>query len=128
MDREAWQATVHGVPKNWTRLSDWVQCTVYLCTGMFRRVTNYCVSFLCPQECIFTALGSLSLLLTMLSLKVKVLIAESCPTPCDPVDCSLPGSSVHGILQARIQEWPAMPFFRGICPTQGSNPGVPHRR
>ena len=32
---------------------------------------------------------------------------------CDPVDCSLPGSSVHGILQARILEWVAMPFSRG---------------
>ena len=32
---------------------------------------------------------------------------------CDPMDCSLPGSSVHGILQARIQEWVAIPFSRG---------------
>ena len=35
------------------------------------------------------------------------------PTLCDPVDCSLPGSSVHGILQARILEWVAIPFSRG---------------
>ena len=34
-------------------------------------------------------------------------VAQSCPTLCDPVDCSLPGSSVHGILQARILEWVA---------------------
>ena len=32
---------------------------------------------------------------------------------CDPTDCSLPGSSVHGVLQARILEWVAMPSFRG---------------
>ena len=32
-------------------------------------------------------------------------LLRSCPTPCDPMDCSLPGSSVHGILQARILEW-----------------------
>ena len=38
---------------------------------------------------------------------------QSCPTLCDPVDCSPPGSSVHGILQARILEWVAMPFSRG---------------
>ena len=43
------------------------------------------------------------------------------PTLCDPVDCSPPGSSVHGILQARILEWVAMPSSRGIFPTQGSN-------
>ena len=35
------------------------------------------------------------------SLKVKVLIAQSCPTLCDPMDCSLPGSSVHAIFQAK---------------------------
>ena len=34
-------------------------------------------------------------------------------TLCDPMDCSLPGSSVHGLLQARILEWVAFPFFRG---------------
>ena len=37
---------------------------------------------------------------------------QSCPTFCDPVDCSPPGSSVHGILQAKIQEWVAMPSSR----------------
>ena len=42
-----------------------------------------------------------------------VLVAQSCPTVCDPMDCSLPGSSVHGILQARILEWVAIPFSRG---------------
>ena len=36
-----------------------------------------------------------------------------CPTLCDPMDCNLPGSSVHGILQARILEWVVMPSFRG---------------
>ena len=47
------------------------------------------------------------------SLKVKVLIAQSCPTLCDPIDCSPPGSSVHEILQARILKWVAIPFSRG---------------
>ena len=40
-------------------------------------------------------------------------VAQSCPTLCDPVDCSPPGSSVHGILQARILEWVAISFSRG---------------
>ena len=43
---------------------------------------------------------------------------------CDPIDYSLPGSSVHGVLQAKILEWVAMPSSRGIFPTQGSNPHV----
>ena len=43
---------------------------------------------------------------------MKVLVCQSCPTLCDYMDCSPPGSSVHGILQARIQEWVANPFSR----------------
>ena len=45
--------------------------------------------------------------------KVKVLVAQSCPTLCDPMDYSPPGSSVHRILQARILEWVAISFSRG---------------
>ena len=40
-------------------------------------------------------------------------VAELCLTLCDPMDCNPPGSSVHGILQARILEWVAIPFSRG---------------
>ena len=42
-----------------------------------------------------------------------VLAAQSCLTLCDPMNCSLPGSSVHGIPQTRILEWAAIPFSRG---------------
>ena len=45
--------------------------------------------------------------------KVKVLVDEGCLTLCSPMDCSPQGSSVHGILQARILEWVAIPFSRG---------------
>ena len=38
---------------------------------------------------------------------------QLCPTLCSPMDCSLPSSSVHAILQTRILEWVAMPFSRG---------------
>ena len=41
------------------------------------------------------------------------LVAQLCLTLCDPIDCSLPGSSAHGILQARILEWVAISFSRG---------------
>ena len=41
------------------------------------------------------------------------LVAQSCPTLCSPMDCLLPDSSVHGILQTRILEWVAMPSSRG---------------
>ena len=45
--------------------------------------------------------------------KVKVLVTQLCSTLCDPMACSLPGSSVHGILQARILELVAISFSRG---------------
>ena len=47
-------------------------------------------------------------------LVVVVLVFQSCPTLCNSMDCSPPGSSVHGILQARILEWVAIPFSRGF--------------
>ena len=53
-------------------------------------------------------------------------VAVSGPTLCDSIDCSLTGSSVHGISQARILEWVAISFSRGIFPTQGSNPHLLH--
>ena len=40
-------------------------------------------------------------------------VAQSCPTICDPMDCSPPGSSIQGILQTRIPEWVAMSFSTG---------------
>ena len=45
--------------------------------------------------------------------KMNELVTQWYPTLCNPVDCSLPGSSVHGILQARILEWVAIPFPGG---------------
>ena len=44
---------------------------------------------------------------------MKVFVAQSCPTISDPMDCSSRGSSVHGLLQARILEWVAFPFSKG---------------
>ena len=41
-------------------------------------------------------------------------VAQSCLTLCDPMDCSLPGSSVHGIFQAIVPEWIAISFCRGL--------------
>ena len=51
-----------------------------------------------------------------LKVEVKVLIIQLCPALCNPMDCRLPGSSVHGILQARTLEWVAIPFPRRSSP------------
>ena len=48
------------------------------------------------------------------------LVTQLCPTICDPEDCSPPGSSLHGILQARILEWGAIP-----CPGPGIKSASP---
>ena len=50
--------------------------------------------------------------------------AQPCPTLCDPMDCSPPGSAVHGILQARILEWVAFPSL-GDLPNPGIEPVSP---
>ena len=44
-------------------------------------------------------------LLQSMKVKSESEIAQSCPTPSDPMECSLPGSSIHGIFQARVLEW-----------------------
>ena len=41
-------------------------------------------------------------------------VAQSCPTPSDPMDCSLPGYSAHGIFQARVLEWVAIAFSENV--------------
>ena len=57
-------------------------------------------------------------------MKVNVLVAQLCPTLCDPMDCSPPGSSVLGILQARILDSVAIPSSRDL-PDPGIKPGPP---
>ena len=50
-------------------------------------------------------------LLQCMKVKSESEVAQSCPTLSNPMDCSLPGSSIHGILQARVLEWGAIAFF-----------------
>ena len=49
-------------------------------------------------------------LLQCMKVKSESKVAQSCPTLSDPMDCSLPGSSIHGIFQARVLEWGAIAF------------------
>ena len=60
-----------------------------------------------------TALQADSLALSHRGIIFYCLVTQLCPTLCDPVDCSQPGFSVHGILQARILEWGVISYFRG---------------
>ena len=59
---------------------------------------------------------------------VLCLVAQSCPTLCNPMDCSPPGSSVHGDSPGKNTGVDCHTLFQGIFPTQGLNPGLPHCR
>ena len=84
-------------------------------TGKFKIM---CVSYL-----------YLALCFSWVALFPGVSVAQSCPAVCDPMDCSLPGSSIHGIFQARVVEWVAMPFSRGAShPSDRWNLGLLHHR
>ena len=63
-----------------------------------------------PQLRVSESVNSESVLIRS---KLKVKVAQTCPTLCDPMDYSLQGSFVHGILQARILEWVTVSFSRG---------------
>ena len=54
--------------------------------------------------------------------KVKVLVIQSCLPHCDPLDCSPPGFSVHGILQARVLEWVAITFSKASSQPRNGSP------
>ena len=73
-------------------------CELHVCTAVFHVWS--CLALWCNQA------GHSELFL-------KGLVAQSCLTLCDPMDCSLPDSSFHGILQARILEWVAISSSRG---------------
>ena len=117
MDREAWSAEVHGVTKSRTRLSSWTELNSFHKEGLSSliSISNFFFFFL-SQWCSWTqrsqdkALFKNFFLFLAIFRKVKMLVTQSCPTLCDTMDCNSPGSSVHGILQARILEWVAVAF------------------
>ena len=81
--------------------------------------SQHCRQAMCVVSAVPTRLSwelcfseSLSLYCPVLRRR-KSEVAQSCPILCDPMDCSLPGSSVHGIFQARVLEWVAISFSRG---------------
>ena len=63
-----------------------------------------------------------------LNCAVLCLVTQSCPTLCNPMDCSLPGSSVHQDSSGKYTGVGCHALLQGIFPTQGSNPGLPHCR
>ena len=56
------------------------------------------------------------------------LVTQSCPTVCNPIDCNLPGSSLHGDSPGKNTGVGCHALLQAIFPTQGSNPGLPYCR
>ena len=70
--------------------------------------------FPCPWDSLGKNTGvGCHFLLQCMKVKSEREVAQSCPTPSDPMDCSLPASSIRGILQARVLEWGAIAFSVG---------------
>ena len=104
--QEAWECRTH-LKRN---LCEWT-CTEQVSTVII--IIKISVSLTSIQ-------AKMSKLVTMLKVKVSE-VSQSCPTLWDPLDCSLPVSSVHGIFQAGVLEWVAISFSRGSSqPTDGT--------
>src|SRR5574337_811198 len=67
-------------------------------------------------------------LLQCMKVKSESEVAHSCPTLSDPMDCSLPGSSIHGIFQVRVLEWGAIAFSDRKSVVQGKSVDLGGRR
>ena len=86
---------------------------------------------LCWKPCFLREVVSQAIDLSLAQIKLLLqlcvcLVPQLCLTLWDPMDCSPPGTSVHGISQVRILEWVAISFSRGTFLTQGSNPCLLH--
>ena len=76
----------------------WISTVMHLSALRAVSINQYLVSICVPKFCLACVCAKL---------------LQLCPTLCSPIDCSLPGYSVHVILPVRILEWVAMPFSRG---------------
>ena len=106
MDREAWSAEVHGVPKSWTRLTDWTELNMEVLKWHSRVLCNdmeICYDVLSKKVegrwKVKMSMGVSHSVFSYLTLR-------------NPLGCTLLSSSVLGIFQARKLEWVAIPFFR----------------
>ena len=88
---------------------------------MFLRFSNYSLHLLEKNGCPQVGWSSLTFTSKYNAYCWWWFSCQAVSNSCDPMDCSLPGSSVHGISQARILEWVAIPFSGGIFLTRGSN-------
>ena len=99
-DGGAWWASVYGVAQSQTRLKLLSSSSSFLGIDQEEMKSNHVCILRVSLKCSWSEVKWSD-------------VTQSCPTLCDPVDCSLQGSSVHGIFQARVLEWVAISFSRG---------------
>ena len=139
MDGGAWWAAVHGVARSRTRLSDFTFTFHFHALQKEMATHSSVLAWRIPgmgEPGGLPSMGSHRVGhdwsdLAAAAAAVQRLVVQSCLTLCNCMDCSLPGSSVHGVLQARILEWVAIlshSFLQGIFLTKGSNPGLQDSR
>ena len=115
MDREAWRAVIHGVAKSQTRLSDWTELnwsSKWDSTGveklkLFLRPCGWFIKLRFESESIWNKWCYTH---NHSSAAAAAKSLQSCPTLCDSIDCSPPGSPIPGIFRARVLEWGAIAF------------------
>ena len=129
MDGGAWWAAVHGVTKSRTRLSDFFDSLLLL----FSRSNVVSNAFATPWTVVHQAPPSMGFSrqdywsgLPFPSPMRESEVCQSCPTFSDPMGCSLPGSSVYGIFQAKVLEWGAIAFCRGSSQPRDQTYGSCH--
>ena len=131
MDGGAWWAAVHGVAKSPTRLSDFTFTFHFHALEKEVATHSSVLAWRIPGRGEPGGLPSMgshrvghdwSDLAAAATAAAAAAVAQFCPVLCKPMDCSLPGSSVHGIFQVRILEWVVISFLKGIFWIQGSNP------
>ena len=88
-----------------------VSCFIW---GKMRTATQETALQIALRNCSNEAGGKVSIYEILLKGESESEVTQSRPALCDPMDCSPPGSSVHGILQARILEWVAISFSKAL--------------
>ena len=123
-DRGAWWAAVYGVAQSQTQLKRLSSSSILsLLKILFSTSFPPPFSWLFPSTSTKESPSGSSLPVH------ECLITQWCPTLCNPMDCSPPGSSVHGILRARVLEWAAISSCRGSSPPRdGTQVSRIHRR